>query len=90
MTYVLGRSTPVAGKTDFHRPALAALARLRASGTVVAGLPLLLALGLLWEVAPRLGWMNPIFFPPLSSVLAALWDLVASGEMAKHIGISFQ
>jgi NitT/TauT family transport system permease protein len=90
MTYILGRSTPVAGKTDFHRPALAALNRLRGSSTVVAGLPLILALGLLWEVAPRLGWMSPIFFPPLSSVLAALWDLVASGEMAKHVGISFQ
>jgi len=90
MTYVLGRSTPVAGKTDFHRPALTAIARLRASSTLIAGLPLLLLLCLLWEVAPRLGWMNPIFFPPLSAVLAALWDLVASGEMGEHIGISFQ
>ena len=26
MTYVLGRSTPVAGKSDFHRPALSAFA----------------------------------------------------------------
>jgi NitT/TauT family transport system permease protein len=90
MTYVLGRSTPVAGKTDFHRPTFSAVARVWRSSTVLAGLPLLLALALLWEVAPRLGWMNPIFFPPLSAVLAALWDLVASGEMAEHIGISFQ
>ena len=90
MTYVLGQSTPVAGKTDYHRPALAAFARLRASNTLIAGLPLLLLLCLLWEVAPRLGWMNAIFFPPLSTVLAALWDLVLSGDMAKHIGISFQ
>ena len=90
MTYVLGRSTTVTGKTDFHRPALSAIARLWGSSTVAAGLPLLLALCLLWEAAPRLGWMNAIFFPPLSAVLAALWDLIASGEMAKHIGISFQ
>lgn len=90
MTYVLGRSTPVPGKTDFHRPALSAVTKLWGSSTVLAGLPLLLGLALLWEVAPRLGWMNPIFFPPLSAVLAALWDLVASGEMGKHIGISFQ
>ncbi|EYD76413.1 ABC-type nitrate/sulfonate/bicarbonate transport system, permease component [Rubellimicrobium mesophilum DSM 19309] len=90
MTYVLGRSAPVAGKTDFHRPALSAVARLWGSSTVLAGLPLLLALCLLWEVAPRLGWMNPIFFPPLSAVLSALWDLIASGEMARHIGISFE
>ncbi|WP_210527921.1 ABC transporter permease [Rubellimicrobium arenae] len=90
MTYVLGRSAPVAGKTDFHRPALSALARLRATNSVVAGLPLLLALCLLWEIAPRLGWINAIFFPPLSAVLAALGDLLASGEMGRHVGISFQ
>ena len=26
----------------------------------------MLAFLLLWEIAPRLGWLNPIFFPPLS------------------------
>lgn len=57
---------------------------------LVAGMPLLCALLLLWEIAPRAGWMNPIFFPPLSVVLAALWDLIVSGVLAQHIGISFQ
>ena len=34
--------------------------------------------------------MNPIFFPPLTVVLQALWNLTVSGTLAEHIGISFQ
>ncbi len=54
------------------------------------GLPALLALALLWEIAPRAGWINALFFPPLSRVLAALGDMLASGTIAEHIGISLQ
>lgn len=59
-------------------------------GSFTLGLPLLIAFFLLWEIAPRLGWLNPIFFPPLSEVLVALRDLAASGELQRHIGISLQ
>ncbi|TPL96191.1 ABC transporter permease [Mesorhizobium sp. B2-3-10] len=59
-------------------------------GTFVYGLPLLGLFFLLWEIAPRLGWLNRIFFPPLSEVLLAWWDLLASGALVEHIGISLQ
>lgn len=59
-------------------------------GTFVYGLPLLGLFFLLWEIAPRLGWLNHIFFPPLSEVLLAWWDLLASGVLVEHIGISLQ
>ncbi|GGE03359.1 ABC transporter permease [Aureimonas endophytica] len=62
----------------------------RAAAGIGLGLPALLAFALLWEAAPRLGWINALFFPPLSRVLSALWDMIASGTMAEHIGISLQ
>jgi len=37
-------------------------------------------LALAWELAPRLGWLQPQFFPPLSAVLARLGDLAATLE----------
>ncbi|MGC4025533.1 MAG: ABC transporter permease [Mesorhizobium sp.] len=58
--------------------------------TIWIGLPALLAFGLLWEIAPRAGWINALFFPPLSKVLAALWDMIQSGLLFEHIGISLQ
>ena len=50
----------------------------RPSGTV----PLLL-LGLLavWEAAPRLGLIDPVFLPPFSEVIAAGWQLAQTGEL---------
>src|SRR5690349_19083908 len=60
------------------------------AGTVSYGLPLLVSFFLLWEIAPRLGWLNRIFFPPLSEVLVAWKDLLVSGALAEHIGISLQ
>jgi NitT/TauT family transport system permease protein len=59
-------------------------------GTFTLGLPLLILFFLLWELAPRVGWLSPIFFPPLSEVLVALRDLAASGTLQNHIGISLQ
>ncbi|RWQ50393.1 MAG: ABC transporter permease [Mesorhizobium sp.] len=59
-------------------------------GTFIYGLPLLGLFFLTWEIAPRLGWLNRIFFPPLSEVLVAWWDLLASGVLVEHIGISLQ
>jgi NitT/TauT family transport system permease protein len=41
-----------------------------------------------WELAPRLGLCEPTFFPPLSIVLQALGELVANGQLAKHLGAS--
>ncbi len=58
--------------------------------TLAIGLPALLAFCLLWEVAPRIGWINALFFPPLSAVLSSLWDMAQTGLLAQHIGISMQ
>ena len=54
------------------------------------GLPAVLAFALLWEISPRAGWINALFFPPLSRVLAALGEMIADGTIAQHIGISLQ
>lgn len=37
-----------------------------------------------WEAAPRLGIVEPTALPPLSSVLAALWGLAASGDLVRN------
>lgn len=58
--------------------------------TITLGLPALVAFALLWEIAPRAGWINALFFPPLSRVLVVLYEMVVSGQLAEHIGISLQ
>jgi NitT/TauT family transport system permease protein len=49
--------------------------------TIWIGLPALFAFGLLWEIGPRAGWINALFFPPLSKMLAALRDMT---QLAEH------
>lgn len=58
--------------------------------TYLYGLPLLIAFFGLWEVAPRLGWLNRIFFPPLSEVCLAWWAMVLDGTLIDNIGISLE
>ena len=45
---------------------------------------------LLWEAAARLGWISEGVVPPPSAVLAAAWELTASGKLASHLAISLQ
>ena len=59
-------------------------------GTFTYGLPLLLAFLVLWEIAPRLGWLNRIFFPPLSEVALAWYAMLLDGTLTANIGISLQ
>ena len=42
----------------------------------------------LWEIVPRLGWVEPTFLPPFSAVAVALWHLIQSGELWLHIEAS--
>jgi NitT/TauT family transport system permease protein len=49
---------------------------------------LIVALALLWELAPRLGLTDPTFLPPLSEVLAAGWALAQNGQLWEHTSIS--
>ncbi len=89
MTYVISKPG-TAGLDGLRRRLPWRTAAGKPTSTFVAGLPLMLAFLALWEIAPRAGWMNPIFFPPLSVVLAAWWDLIVTGVLFQHIGISFQ
>ena len=49
---------------------------------------LILALAVLWEIAPRLGWTDPTFLPPLSEVLQAGWALALNGQLWTHTSYS--
>jgi NitT/TauT family transport system permease protein len=45
---------------------------------------------LVWQIAPKLGWVDRTFLPPFSQVLHAWWDLAKSGELWADIKISMQ
>lgn len=42
----------------------------------------------IWEIAPRLGLVDEVFLPPFSTVAGALFDMVSSGELQKHVSAS--
>lgn len=48
----------------------------------------LLPLLALWEIAPRMEWVNRALLPPLSQVCAVMWELFREHGMWGHIGIS--
>ena len=54
---------------------------LRASVAIVAFL-------LLWELAPRLGWVDPVFLPPFSTVAQTFVHLVADGTLLTQAATS--
>jgi NitT/TauT family transport system permease protein len=78
-----GRSVPTRRADVRHK------ARRDWSG-LTYGLPALVLFFALWEIAPRLGWLHPVFFPPLSQVLSAWAALIQSGVLWEHVSISLQ
>lgn len=42
----------------------------------------------LWEIAPRVGLVDEVFLPPLTTVLEAFRELVVNGQLAEHLGAS--
>ncbi|HWR41169.1 MAG TPA: ABC transporter permease [Patescibacteria group bacterium] len=48
----------------------------------------LVAFFVLWEAAPRLGWADPQFLPPLSAVLQSIYWLAVDGELYSHLIVS--
>ncbi len=52
------------------------------------GVAVLLLFGLLWEAAGQGGWVHKLLFPPLSVILAKLFEITASGEILQHLGVS--
>jgi NitT/TauT family transport system permease protein len=60
----------------------------RRAMTLARGVAGLVTLALLWELAPRLGVVDPYFIPPLHVVLEEWWNMVTNGEMLKHVRAS--
>jgi NitT/TauT family transport system permease protein len=48
----------------------------------------ILLLLILWEIAPRVGLVDPVFFPPFSQVVGAWVSLVVTGELWIHFRAS--
>ncbi|NOU87719.1 ABC transporter permease subunit [Paenibacillus sp. LMG 31460] len=44
----------------------------------------IVALLFVWEVAPRVGLVDRTFFPPISEIAAAWWQLLLSGDLTEH------
>lgn len=63
-------------------------ARKRRTLTLARGAAGLVTLALLWELAPRLGVVDPYFIPPLHVVLEEWWNMVTTGELLKHVRAS--
>jgi len=43
-----------------------------------------------WQISSVFGWINPAVFPPLDSIVLALWKGISSGALIGDIGISLQ
>jgi len=41
-----------------------------------------------WQALFQLGYLNPLLLPPPSQVALTFWDLVKSGDLPRHIGMS--
>jgi ABC-type nitrate/sulfonate/bicarbonate transport system permease component len=59
----------------------------RLLGRLASLYPLVL-LALLWEAAARLSGVNPTFLPPLSRVVAQLFELITGGQLIDPLMIS--
>ncbi|BBB89525.1 MAG TPA: ABC transporter permease [Methylomusa anaerophila] len=65
----------------------------RAFARLSSGLEKIIAISLvliIWEVIPRLELVDPFLLPPFSDVARSLYNLLSSGELFRHIGVSFQ
>lgn len=83
--------TSLALGADGARPAnTGAIVRkaLKLVGDLATRFGVLVAFGLLWEYGGRLGFLNSAVIPPLSDVIWALRDGLASGPLKEDLGIS--
>jgi sulfonate transport system permease protein len=77
-------ATDIAASTEPLRRAL------QASATFLARYGVLFAVLLLWQVSSYLGWVSRAVFPPLDTVLVALWNGLVGGSQFDDIAISLQ
>lgn len=57
------------------------------TATFTKTIAVLVLLGL-WEIAPRVGLVDPVFLPPFHDVVRALIDLAVNGQLASNIEAS--
>lgn len=69
-------------------PAIRLDAVLGALGRRAGAIGSLLAIVIAWEAASRAGIVTPFLLPPLSAVLARVWEDAASGELAVNLGLT--
>jgi len=43
----------------------------------------------LWQIASSLEWISAQLFPPPFSIIKSFFDIIISGELTRHLGISF-
>src|SRR5205085_10862294 len=82
-TNALAKSTAAVDIGEQTRLAARRRERLLSIGSPVG---LLLA----WELAAQTGFIDVRFFPAPSTIIAALWRMLVSGELIEHILISLQ
>ncbi|GGF13114.1 ABC transporter permease [Williamsia phyllosphaerae] len=91
MTLTSPTRTVAASEPITKAPAVAPRRRrrpLEAVGTVAKRSIAIVAFLLLWEYAPRLGWVDPTFLSPFSEVVRAWWGLATSGELWSNVQAS--
>jgi len=54
---------------------------------ITAAYPLIL-LAIVWEAVARLGYVRPVFLPPLSAVFAQFWPLATGGDLVQPLLVS--
>lgn len=59
-------------------------------GAVAVKVVPILAVLLIWEMAPRIGLVDPFVLPSFSKVLQGLTGLIMKGEMPRHIAASLE
>ncbi len=64
--------------------------RLAGLGAIAAKTAPILAVLLIWELAPRIGLADPFVLPAFSKVIQGLIRLSLKGEMLRHIGASLE
>jgi NitT/TauT family transport system permease protein len=66
------------------------LRRQRNEVLIVRGAQLLLVVAflVLWEIAPRMHWVNPMLTSYPSAVWASFLTMVAEGELGKHVAVT--
>ncbi|HTP65917.1 MAG TPA: ABC transporter permease [Geobacteraceae bacterium] len=62
--------------------------RLRKIKHLLQYVSLTIAILAVWQAASYLGYIKPLILPPPSQVAMTFWELLKSGAMARHVGIS--